>query len=422
VKHTNGVAVAVLCSLFSVGAFAQPVFNIVTVPGASADASIAINNAGQVLVNSANQVSVWERNGGTQNVVMSGTNSSGVAINNSGEAAGAGEPSQGSLLQGFFWQAAGGPHWLGSLGSGYSVATGLNDAGSVVGLSTTASYQQHAFLWQSEGGMQDLTPDLTSSGGATATAINSSGEVAGYYFPNGSVSPLGFVWTKTGGLQDLGSGGTLAFGVNDEGEVIGQMPVASGNRHAFSWTQTGGFVDLSTLGGSESTATSMNRLGWILGTSLTTSKNGLQHGFLWTAAAGMKDLNSMASFASKNQQTFSLQANDYGVIAVSTNKGGFLLSPKMSVKIASSIDPSVLGQPVTFTATVTSFIGGPPDGETVQFTNNGAVLGAATLEGGVAQLTTSALTTGRHNIVGSYVGDANYLPVNSLKINQVVDQ
>jgi probable HAF family extracellular repeat protein len=411
-----------LLSVFSMGAFAQAVFNIVTVPGASPDALIAINNAGQVLINGGTQVSVWGRIEGTQNMVMSGANSRGVAINNTGEVAGAADPSQASLLQGFVWHAAGGSQWLGSLGSGYSIATGLNDTGSVVGLSFTANNQQHAFLWQAESGMHDLTPGVTTAGGATAMAINSTGEVVGYFFPNGSVNTLGFVWTTAAGLQDLGPAGTLALGIDDAGNVIGQMPVASGYRHAFSWTQVAGLEDLGTLGGGESSATSINRLGWILGTSQTTAKNGLQHGFLWTAAGGMKDLNSMAPFASKNQQTYSLQANDQGVIAISTNKGGFLLSPKMKVKIASSLDPSLAGQAVTFTATVASFIGGPPDGETVQFTNNGAPLGTAAVKGGVAQLTISNLTLGRHKIVATYVGDENYLPAVSLLVNQVVNQ
>jgi probable HAF family extracellular repeat protein len=422
VKNTTRVAVVALLAVFSVGGFAQAVFNIVTVPGASSNALIAINNAGLVVVNSGNQVSVWGRNGAVQDLVMSGTSSSGAAINNSGLVVGAADPSHASLLQGYVWQAGGGSQWLGSLGSEYSVATGLNDAGSVVGLSYTSNYKQHAFLWQADGGMQDLTPNVTSVGGATAMAINSSGEVAGYYFPNGSLTTHGFLWTQAGGLQDLGSAGTLAFGINDAGKVVGQMTVASGYRHAFSWTKAGGFKDLGTLGGGESSATGMNSLGWIVGVSQTTAKNGLQHGFVWTSGGGMKDLNSMAPFGSKNQQTYSLQANDYGVIAISTNKGGFLLSPKMSNKIKSSVDPSVLGQPVTITATVTSFIGAPPDGEVVQFTNNGAVLGTATLQGGVAQLTTSALTAGRHSIVATYVGDGNYLSAVSLSLNQVVNQ
>ena len=421
-KNTTRVAVVALLAVFSAGGFAQAVFNIVTVPGASPDASIAINNSGLVVVNSGTQVSVWGRDGGIEELVMSGTSSSGAAINSSGLVVGAADPSHASVLQGFVWQAGGGSQWLGSLGSGYSVATGVNDSGSVVGLSYTAAYNQHAFLWQADGGMQDLTPNVTNVGGATAMAINSAGEVAGYYFPNGSLTTHGFLWTQAGGLQDLGSSGTLAFGIDDAGKVVGQMTVASGYRHAFSWTKAGGFKDLGTLGGGESSATSINSMGWILGTSQTTAKNGLQHGFLWTAGGGMKDLNNMAPFASKNQQTYSLQANDYGVIAVSTNKGGFLLSPKMTTKLKSSGDPSVLGQPVTFTVNVTSFIGAPPDGETVQFTNNGAVLGTATLEGGVAQLTTSALTAGRHSIVATYVGDGNYLSAISLSLNQVVNQ
>jgi probable HAF family extracellular repeat protein len=421
-KNTNRVAVVALLAAFSVGAFAQAVFNIIAVPGASPNTLIAINNAGQVLVNGGNQVSVWGRIGGTQNLVMSGTNSRGADINNSGEVAGAGDPSQATLLQAFVWQASGGSRWLGSLGSGYSIASGLSDQGSIVGLSYTATNQQHAFLWQALSGMRDLTPDVSNTGGATATAINSSDEVAGYYFPNGSVNTLGFLWTQAGGLEDLGSAGTLAFGIDDTGKVVGQMLVANGYRHAFSWTKAGGFVDLGTLGGSSSSATSMNGLGWILGTSQTTSNNGIQHGFLWTAGGGMKDLNSMAPLAPKNQQTYSLQANDFGVIAISSNKGGFLLSPKISVKIKSSVDPSVSGQAVTFTATLTSLAGAPPDGEMVQFTNNGAALGTATVQGGMAQLTTSTLTLGRHNIVATYVGDENYLPVVSLKINQVVNQ
>ena len=421
-KNTSRIAVVALFAVFSVGAFSQAVFNIVTVPGAKPDSQIAINNAGLVVVNSGNQVSVWGLKNGSQDLVMTGTSSSGAAINNSGLVVGAADPSHASMLQGFAWQAGGGSQWLGSLGSGYSVATGVNDAGSVVGLSYTAESKQHAFLWQANGGIQDLTPTLTNVGGATAMAINSSGEVAGYYFPNGSLTTHGFLWTQAGGLQDLGTSGTLAFGINDAGKVIGQRTVASGYRHAFSWTKAGGFKDLGTLGGGESSATSMNSLGWIVGISQTTAKNGLQHGFVWTDGGGMKDLNTMALFASKNQQTYSLQANDYGVIAISTNKGGFLLSPKMSNKIKSSMDPSVLGQPVTITATVTSFIGAPPDGEAVQFTNNGAALGTAILQGGVAQLTTSTLTAGRHSIVATYVGDGNYLSAISLSLNQVVNQ
>jgi hypothetical protein len=77
--------------------------------------------------------------------------------------------------------------------------------------------------------------------------------------------------------------------------------------------------------------------------------------------------------------------------------------------VSSSVNPSDLNQSVTFTATVTS--GGETPTGTAQFKDNGTNLGppAALNPGGVAQLTTSALTAGTHTITADYSGDANFL-------------
>jgi hypothetical protein len=137
----------------------------------------------------------------------------------------------------------------------------------------------------------------------------------------------------------------------------------------------------------------------------------------------MKDLNTLAPpIASLNKQTYSLQVNNAGVIAMSTNKGGYLLSPKMTVTIKSPVNPSVVGQAVTFTAKMTSLAGAAPDGETVQFVTNGTVLGTGTLHAGTAQFTTSSIGLGRHAVVATYVGDANYLTATSASVVQVVNQ
>jgi len=420
VKNKTKIAiVAVFAVLFSSFAFSQAVFKVVPVPGSSPNSLIAINNGGRVLVNSSTgEVSTWNRINGTQVLGLSANNTVGAAINSSGDVVGEGDPNNSGNLQAFVWQPTGGAQWLGSLGGNLSAAKGINNSVAVVGLSYTAAETQHAFLWTQGGGMQDLTPNLTSIGGATASAINSSNQVAGYYVPNGSNNTLGFIWTQAGGLQSLGAAGTLAFAVNDAGTVVGQSPDANGNRHAFSWTQTGGIKDLGTLGGGQSSALGINSRGWIVGTSLTSSGTGILHGFLWTPSGGMQDFSVLAGL---KQPAYSVQVNDFGVIAISTGRGGYLLVPKMATTFTSSANPSVVGQPVTFTASMTSIAGPPPDGETVQFLVSGKVYGSAALHGGVAQFTTSAIPVGSHTVVAKYLGDTNYLPAKYTAIMQVVN-
>ncbi len=419
-KNTNKIViVAVFALLFSGFAFSQAVLKIVPVPGSSPNSLIAINNGGRVVVNSGTgQVSTWNRISGTQVLGLSGNNSVGADINSSGDVVGAGDPNNSGNLQAFFWQPTGGAQWLGSLGGNWSAASGTNNSGAAVGLSYTAAYMQHAFLWTQGGGMQDLTPDLTSNSGATAVAINSSNQVTGYYVPNGSSNTQGFIWTQAGGLQSLGPAGTLAYAINDSGTVVGQSPNANGNRHAFSWTEAGGIKDLGTLGGGQSSALSINSRGWIVGTSLTSSGTGILHGFLWTPSGGMQDFSVLAG---TSQQAYSLQVNDFGVIAISTNKGCYLLVPKMASTITSSANPSVVGQPVTFTATIMSIAGPPPDGEMVQFVVSGKVYGSSPLKGGVAKFTTSAIPVGSHIVVAKYFGDANYLPAKYTAVTQQVN-
>ena len=69
-----------------------------------------------------------------------------------------------------------------------------------------------------------------------------------------------------------------------------------------------------------------------------------------------------------------------------------------SVVAGSTANPSTFGQPVSFTAAITpaSATG------TVQFLDGSILLGTATLSGGVASFTTSALAGGSHSITAVY--------------------
>ena len=425
-KKSNKVAVlAALTLAFSAFASSQVVFSVVKIPGSNPNSLIAINNNGQVMVNSGTgnsyHVATWGLSSGTESLGLPVTNSGGASINDLAAVAGTGDPDNSGAFQAFVWEPGTGIQWLGSLGGDLSAASGVNDAGEVVGLSYTATYSQHAFLWTQAGGMQDLTPDLTSTSGGTAVAINASNQVVGYYFPNGAANTLGFLWTQANGFQSLGGPGTLAFAINDSQTIVGQSLFANGNAHAYSWTQTAGVTDLGTLGGSESSALSVNNKGWIVGTSLTTSTKNLLHGFLWTPSAGMLDFMTVAGL-SPAVEPYSVQVNDFGVIAISSNKGDEVLVPKMIGTISSSANPSVLGTSVTFTASISSIAGPPPDGEAVEFVVGGVAVGSATMRGGVAQFTTSALSTGTHAVVAKYSGDANYLSATYTAVTQKVNK
>ena len=80
--------------------------------------------------------------------------------------------------------------------------------------------------------------------------------------------------------------------------------------------------------------------------------------------------------------------------------------------VVSGTNPSVFGQSVTFTATVTAVAPGAgiPSG-TVTFKDGATTIGTGTLNGsGVATFSTSSLAVGSHPITATYGGDANFVP------------
>ena len=88
-----------------------------------------------------------------------------------------------------------------------------------------------------------------------------------------------------------------------------------------------------------------------------------------------------------------------------------------TVAVTSSLNPSTIGQAVTFTATAPSGATG-----TITFLDGSTVLGTGTLSNGQTTLTTSTLIVGSHTITVSYGGDTNNSAATSVPLTQIVNK
>jgi hypothetical protein len=114
----------------------------------------------------------------------------------------------------------------------------------------------------------------------------------------------------------------------------------------------------------------------------------------------------------------SLAAGNHSLTAVYSGNLGFVGSTSAPLTqtvnqtasmttITSSLNPSALGQSVTFHVTVTGS-GGTPTGA-VTFRDGGTAIGAGALNGsGMTSFTTSSLAAGSHTITATYGGNTNF--------------
>ena len=225
---------------------------------------------------------------------------------------------------------------LGTLNSGaYSIATGINRLGQVVGYAETGPGTQHAFLY-TNGSLQDL--GTLGGGNSNASAINDSGQVVGmsqisgssclqaFTYANGVMRPTGTCESTYNGkflnnrgdvagvsttgsaehtffsangtsVVDVGclfavpcpkTATTYAMAMNSAGAITGYSSVATGGYHAFL-ARAGQIIDLGTLGGTYSMGYAINASGDVTGYS---EVSGQMHAFLYSKGK-IRDLGTL---------------------------------------------------------------------------------------------------------------------------------
>jgi hypothetical protein len=97
-----------------------------------------------------------------------------------------------------------------------------------------------------------------------------------------------------------------------------------------------------------------------------------------------------------------------------------ITSAPTTTTVATSGSPSIVNQPVTFTATITSALAPIPNGQAVTFYNGKTEMGNGTTTNGVASFTTSFLTQGKHTIKATYAAHG-FFRTSSGTVAQIVD-
>lgn len=267
-----------------------------------------------------------------------------------------------AVSHGVIWQN-GAAVSLGSLGSGFTTATAINDSGEVVGLSYVTNTDERAFMWQN--GVMTALVSLagTAAPNGSASAINNQGEIVGessFVTSTGLLFERATLWQNgqpvdLGALPD-GSGNSYAVAINNEGQAIGQvsptLPSPSAPEQAVLF-QNGAVTLLTGLAANESTvARGINDAGTIVG--LAGTATGDEHAVMWQAGV-ITDLNSLlpANSGWVLEEADGVDANGdiFGIGALNGVRAEFLLTPGgSSTSTSLSISASAPNMTITGTA------------------------------------------------------------------------
>jgi uncharacterized membrane protein len=361
----------------------------------------------------------------------------------------------GASEKAFSWTSSGGAVTPPALSSGTSsTANAISEDGSTI----AGDIQEgNIYGYQLTGTTLDVFPQKppVTDYGTEVTSMSANGAViAGWYFGAASGSEYAFQWSNGTfiPIPDTTVSSRAAAVSADGSVVVGQLNYESTDPLAFSWTQGNVPTDLPLPSGfTTSAATGVSNNGSAIVGYMAAGTN---FGGLVSQTACIWDQNQVA------QSLKQVLTTDYGlgtalagwtlfdakaitpdgktIVGTGIDPRGYGESwivhlnsptptptPTPDVSVASTPNPSIYGQPVTFTATVSAATSGlPTPTGTVIFMDGATVLnpgGAALDTSGIATFSTSSLAVASHSIMAVYSGDSNYSSSTSAPVTQVVN-
>jgi probable HAF family extracellular repeat protein len=182
---------------------------------------------------------------------------------------------------------------LGALGGVNGAAMDINASGVVVGGAEDASQVFHAFIWDAQNGMRALG-ELPGDFLSIAFAINDSGDVIGFSFSSqGIQTPV--IWSQGGPPQalDIQLPGAIAISpveLNSRGDIVGAGAVGTSSV-GFFWSAATGTIDLrQVISSCGVSAVGINDAGTVVG-AYCVPATGVNHGFTWALGTQFQDVS-----------------------------------------------------------------------------------------------------------------------------------
>jgi uncharacterized delta-60 repeat protein len=275
-------------------------------------------------------------------------------------------------------------------------------------------------VWFTEGYSRDVIGQISPDG--TITEFPIPGDAFG---PNGAQEiingPDGNLWFDATGVNTIGSitpTGDFTLFANLTTVPGGIRGLTLGPDGNFWWTHQDTIFEMNTAGQVLASYPDSN------GPYLTTVG---PDGNIWftesgnqsSAAGGGPNIGSITPQGTITEYPIPTANSGPATIAAGSDGniwfteyaanqiGEVVLKTATTETLGSSVNPSVFGQQVTFTAAVSA--GTAAAGETVTFMDGSSTLGTGTLDSsGQATLTTSTLAVGSHTITAVYNGDASF--------------